>query len=136
MKKIIIAIIGIAIILGVLYVKSGSTSFDNVVSGTPTITSIEIIRGSDDKEVVIDDKNKVTNLMNGFSMTELKEKSMGSIEFDESYWITLRADGKRKFGLTIYDEKYILVFEYESSKQNSYRIIRGFDSSSIEQYFQ
>ncbi|MFS0862033.1 hypothetical protein [Fredinandcohnia sp. 179-A 10B2 NHS] len=60
---------------------------------------------------------------------------MGSINFDESYWLTLRTNGERKLGITVYDENYLMIFDYSTSNQTSYQIISGFDSSNIEQYF-
>lgn len=134
MKKIVIAILVTTVILGVFYFKRGM-NFNEAVPDSPEITSIEIIRTSDNQDVVLEGGNDVRDLMNQLSETELREKSIGSIDFEESYWITIRADNNRKFGLTIYDEKYMLIYDYESSKQNSYQIISGFESFSIEKYF-
>ncbi|RFB14762.1 hypothetical protein DZB84_15065 [Bacillus sp. HNG] len=135
MNKIIIGILVIVIFLGVFYVKR-STNFNEAVSNPFEITFVEIIRSSDNKEVVIEDGSEVLNLMNQLSETELTEKAMGSIDFDESYWIILQADNKREFGSTIYAENYMLIYEYEWSKQNSYQIISGFDSTNIEPFFE
>ncbi|MBD8068804.1 DUF5301 domain-containing protein [Bacillus sp. PS06] len=138
MKKIVgITITTIIVIIGAFYLLNSrsNTTFNEVVLEMPEITSIEIIKSSAEKEVFIENENVITQLLKHFSEAELKEDEVGSINFDESYWLTLRTNGERKLGITVYDENYLMIFDYSTSNQTSYRIISGFDSSKIEQYF-
>ncbi len=137
MKRIVgITITSIIVIIGAFYLlKSKSSTTFNEFVHTAEITSIDIIRSSDDKEVVIENGNDIKELLKHFSEAELMEDEMGSIDFNESYWITLRSNNVRKLGMTVYDDKYLLIFDYNKNNSTGYQIISVFDSSNIEQYF-
>ena len=138
MGKIIgIAFISIIVVLGALYLfnSKSNTTFNDFVLDTGEITSIEIIKTSTDKEIVIENGNDVKGILEHFYEAELKENEMGSIDFNESYWMTLKSNGARKLGMTVYDEKYLLIFDYNQNKQTSYQIISDFNAYNIEKYF-
>jgi len=136
-KIIGIAFISIIVVLGALYLfnSKSNTTFNDFVLDTGEITSIEIIKTSTDKEIVIENGNDVKGILEHFYEAELKENEMGSIDFNESYWMTLKSNGARKLGMTVYDEKYLLIFDYNQNKQTSYQIISDFNAYNIEKYF-
>ncbi|MGD6855952.1 DUF5301 domain-containing protein [Bacillus infantis] len=140
MKKfMVLGFLSILIILGAIYmINTRSTTFNQAVPDMSEITAIEIIKSSTDKEVVLE-KNDVKKLVQSWSDMELKADGMGSLDFEESYWITLRAKDTRKYGLTVYDDKYLLVYDFskrtKKDSSRSYQIISGADLDDIEQYF-
>ncbi|MBP2242980.1 hypothetical protein J2Z40_003562 [Cytobacillus eiseniae] len=138
MKKFLgVGILSIILILGAFYLinSRSSTTFNEIVPDTAKITSIEIIKSSTDIEAVIENGNDIKELLKSLSEAELKGAKMGSIHFNESYWITLSTNEKRQVGITVYDDKYLLIFDYNENKQTTYQIINGLDSSYIEQFF-
>ncbi|MDW2876128.1 MULTISPECIES: DUF5301 domain-containing protein [Bacillaceae] len=140
MKKfMVLGFLSILIILGAIYmINTRSTTFNQAVPDMSEITAIEIIKSSTDKEVVLE-KNDVKKLVQSWSEMELKADKMGSLDFEESYWITLKANDERKYGLTVYDDKYLLVYDFskrtKKDSSRSYQIISGADLDDIEQYF-
>ncbi|MGD6842482.1 DUF5301 domain-containing protein [Bacillus infantis] len=141
MKKFMLfGFLSIMMILGVIYIiNSRNTTFNQAVPDMSEITSIEIIKSSTDKEVVLENKNDVKSLIQSWSEMKLKADKMGSLNFEESYWITLKANDARKYGLTIYDDQYLLVYDFskrnEKGSSRSYHLMNGFDLGDIEQYF-
>jgi ABC-type uncharacterized transport system substrate-binding protein len=144
LKKItIIGILSIIIILCAIYlINARSTTFKEEVPDVAEITSVEIIKTSVDKETVLENGNDVKELLEHWSELELKTDKMGALDFDfdESYWITLKANDIRKYGLTVYDESYFLIYDYskrsKKDSSRSYKIISGLNLEDIEQYFQ
>ncbi|MFC4323079.1 hypothetical protein [Litchfieldia salsa] len=129
---IVIAIVG-------FFIFSGMTkSFeDNVPKELLSeVTSVEILRTFDNKEVVIEDKYGIDEVMSSFSNARLKESKIHKIESTDSYWITIRANNERKFGITVYDEEYLIVYDYESSEVHNYQIKDGFSITTIEKIFE
>ncbi|MGD6903341.1 DUF5301 domain-containing protein [Bacillus infantis] len=140
MKKfMVLGFLSILIILGAIYmINTRSTTFNQAVPDMSEITAIEIIKSSTDKEVVLE-KNDVKKLVQSWSEMELKADKMGPLDFEESYWITLKDNDERKYGLTVYDDKYLLVYDFskriKKDSSRSYQIISGADLDDIEQYF-
>ncbi|HWO97236.1 MAG TPA: DUF5301 domain-containing protein [Bacillus sp. (in: firmicutes)] len=135
-KKILgISITSVIVILGsfYLYTSRNGTTFNEIVLDTTEVTSVEIVRSSDDKKVVLKDENDINFFIKSLSEAELKENKIKE-DFDESYWLVLRTNGERKIGMTIYDEKFLLLYDYETNKQTSYQIVRGFHSSNIAKF--
>jgi hypothetical protein len=139
-KFMLFGFLSIIMILGVIYIiNSRSSTFNQAVPDMSEITSIEIIKTSIDKKIILEKENDVKNLILSWSEMELKANKMGSLDFEESYWITLKANDTRKYGLTVYDEKYLLIYDYSKrtrkDSSRSYQIISGFDLGDTEQYF-
>ncbi|MDF0729015.1 DUF5301 domain-containing protein [Cytobacillus sp. S13-E01] len=140
MKKSLLAFASIIIVfLGIFYFYNvnKTTSLDNVLSDIDVsdITSIEIIKSSDNKEKILQNKNEINNFIQIFSQVEFKERSLKKLKFDESYWITIRENEERSVGMTIYDENYMLVYIYKPTSQNSFEILNGRSLTDIENYF-
>jgi Domain of unknown function (DUF5300) len=138
-KFMLFGFLSIMIILGVMYmINSRSTTFNQAVPDISEITSIEIIKTSIDKEVILEKEKDVKRLIQSWSEMELKADEIGSLDFEESYWITLKANDARKYGLTIYDDQYLLIYDFskrtEKDSSRSYQIISGADLDDIEQY--
>ncbi|MGD6875086.1 DUF5301 domain-containing protein [Bacillus infantis] len=141
MKKFMLfGFISIMIILGVMYmINSRSTTFNQAVPDMSEVSSIQIIKSSTNKEVILEKESDVKSLIQSWSEMELKADEMGSLDFKESYWITLKANDEREYGLTVYDDKYLLVYDFskrtKKDSSRSYQIISGADLDDIEQYF-
>jgi hypothetical protein len=138
-KFMLFGFLSIIMILGVIYIiNSRSITFNQAVPDMSEITSIEIIKTSTDMEVVLEKENDVKTLIQSWSGMELKSDKMGSLDFEESYWITLKASDARKYGLTVYDDKYLLIYDHSKRAKKdsrSYQVISGFDLGDIEQHF-
>jgi hypothetical protein len=139
-KFMLFGFLSIMIIFVVMFmINSRITTFNQAVPDMSEITSIEILKTSTDKSVVLEKESDVTILIQSWSEMELKADKMGSLDFEESYWITLKANDERKYGLTVYDDKYLLVYDFskrtKKDSSRSYQIISGADLDDIEQYF-
>lgn len=120
-------------------INSRSTTFNQAVPDMSEVSSIQIIKSSTNKEVILEKESDVKSLIQSWSEMELKADEMGSLDFKESYWITLKANDEREYGLTVYDDKYLLVYDFskrtKKDSSRSYQIISGADLDDIEQYF-
>ncbi len=134
-----LVIVAIAV-LGMMYLSSRNTTFKEVVLNKLNlneISSIEVIRSdrTNDKEITVTDTTQIKKILNAFSQMKLKESSISNINFITSYWITLESNGNRDFGITLYDKKYIVIYEYNAASQKnqskSYIITNDFDPLAI-----
>ncbi|MDF9855282.1 hypothetical protein M2105_003139 [Paenibacillus sp. PastF-1] len=75
-----------------------------------------------------------------FSELQLKKDSFSDIEFDHSYWITVKGENKQNTaGITLYDNHYLNLFLYnlDTSRNQSlsYKITSDFDLQLISELF-
>ncbi|WP_045574559.1 hypothetical protein [Desulfosporosinus sp. I2] len=142
--KIVAAII-FAIVVGlvIIYMSTKNTTFKEVVLdhlNVMEVSSIEIIRKTDainENRITVTDPSQIELIMNAFSRTKMREASFSNINYTESYWITLKTNENRKFGITLYDNDYVNIFEYNSKKNTtkSYKITNEFDPIVIRGLF-
>lgn len=101
------------------------------------VTEIEVIRGSDDKKVILKE-GQTKELFNKFLNAKLKEVEDVDGELTESFWITIREDGKRVLGITIDNKLALSPYDYNGNKKNSENYLLEDDSilKSLEQLFE
>lgn len=136
-----LAVIVLIVIAGVIIFEvSKSTTFDKIVlerlNGNE-ISSITLLRTLDDnreEEISITDPNGIKKVVHYFSQMKLKEKkSRPSVDYTEQYRIIIRTDEKRRFGITLYDNNYLSVYDYNATLRgiSSYEITNKIDDPSV-----
>lgn len=137
---ITILVIIIVAALGMMYIFSKNTTFQEVVLdklNLNEISSIEIIKSdrTNEKEITVTDPSQIIKIMDAFSQMKLKESTISNINYITSYWITLKSNENRNFGITLYDNNYIFIYEYNAVSQNnqfkSYIITNDLDPVAI-----
>ncbi|AWE07629.1 hypothetical protein DCE79_09645 [Lysinibacillus sp. 2017] len=83
------------------------------------VSEINVIRGSDDKEVTIIEENPKENLLAALLDTDVKKAKGSNKDDSESYWITIKNENEREFGFRIDNELNVTPYEYGGSKKNS-----------------
>ncbi|MCJ8011812.1 DUF5301 domain-containing protein [Paenibacillus sp. KQZ6P-2] len=141
----VVIVIVIIVSLGIFYSSTKGTTFNEVVLArfdTKSVSSIEIIRQDNQGEatVTVTDPSEIQKILNAFSKAKLRKSSSSQIDFTESYWMTIKTnDGKRKYGITLYDKAYINTYEYNAAVPknaiHSYKITNEFDSTVIGSLF-
>ncbi|MGG1636656.1 hypothetical protein [Paenibacillus sp. NRS-1760] len=127
----------------VFTISSKQTTFNKVISdqlNLNQISTIEILKSIDDpleEKIVVTDLAQIERIMNVFSNTKLIKEHFSTININETYWITIKTNENRQFGLTLYDYHYLNVFNYNASKDaaNSYKITNELDASVIRDLF-
>lgn len=141
MKKshIIILTVLLIIILGLkINSFSKNTTFkkETYQVNLSGINSIEIIKtGVDEKTIIVTEPNKIESIINAFLQTNLKEGESPQ-NYDEAYWITLKANGERKLGINLYDRFFLYLYNEDDSTLKYYKITNDFDLSAISSLFQ
>ncbi|KUP25312.1 DUF5301 domain-containing protein [Paenibacillus sp. DMB5] len=143
----IIATALVLVVLGFglfLYFNHSST-FDEAIRKSfnlNKVSEIEIIQidGPDEKSVTITDSKTINKIMLVFSELKLKKDSFSDIEFDHSYWITVKGENNQNAaGITLYDNHYLNLFLYnlDTSKNQSlsYKITNDFALQLITELF-
>ncbi|GIP28496.1 hypothetical protein J23TS9_36260 [Paenibacillus sp. J23TS9] len=139
----IIAAVIIIVIVGLVIFNSYSknTTFNDVVLekiNTDQISSLEILKSSNDEKKTITDKSEINKIMNSLSVIKLREGSY-SIDSTEPYYITIKTNNLRRFGMTLYDKNYLKIFDYDpeipKNSTKSYKISNEFDPAIIRSLF-
>lgn len=108
--------------LGMMYIFSKNTTFKEVVIEklkVNEISSIEIVKSdrTNESEIAVTDPSQIIKIMEAFSQMQLKESNVSNVNFKTSYWIVLKSNGNRNFGITLYDSNHISIFEYNAVSQ-------------------
>lgn len=144
-KYVIAAIVVVLLVISLftLYENSKRTTFNEVVLkdlNVEEISSLQMIKSMSENEISITERNKIKEIIDCLSLIKLKESGLSTIEYTDSYWITLRDHDKRRFGITLYDNTYISIFKYTENQPNltfSYKITNEneIDVATIEKWF-
>ncbi|MFD2046541.1 hypothetical protein ACFSTA_19980 [Ornithinibacillus salinisoli] len=133
-KVIIISLILIIGIIGIIFMYPKKKLFEEaILLNVEEITSIEIAHN--DTEVTISDPDEIEKIMDNFSELELKETN--SLDgFEKTYWITIKENNSKAYGLTVHDNKQLHTFSYEDNQQQEFTIInkKDFDLSKLNEY--
>ncbi|MGG6312754.1 hypothetical protein [Paenibacillus macerans] len=128
---ILIILVGVA---AFFYQNSKHTTFNKVVLNkfnVEEISSLNIISrlydSVDEDEISLSDQNQINKIVDYFSHLDLKESNLSNISYTESYWITIRVNEKLAFGLTLYGNSYISIFDYNRNITSSYQITNKVD---------
>ncbi|WP_136605198.1 hypothetical protein [Paenibacillus dokdonensis] len=127
----------------VIYTVGLFTSFERevttgIIKGKE-VTSIQINRmeSSADQEIIVKDKKEIAEIMFSFSKVKLRETNSSHIRFKVSYWMMIHVDNERRLLLTLYDDKFLTIYNPEKTKDKSrvYKIRNKYDLKSIEDAF-
>lgn len=138
--KVVVAMIVIMVIGLVIIESTKNITFKEVVLNNLNVTevsSIEIIRSNNaiEDKITVTDPSKIELIMNAFSQLKLRAVSHSSVNFSESYWITIKTSRARQFGMTLYDKDYLNIYDYNSKKTKSYKITNEHDLIFIRGLF-
>ncbi|MEC2342646.1 hypothetical protein [Paenibacillus barengoltzii] len=141
-KYIAIGIILILLVAGTLIFlnHSKNTTFNEIVMkdiNTDEISSLQVIsrlyNSADEDERSLTDKNEINKIVDYFSQLELKRTNLSNISYTESYWITIKVNRELAFGLILYDNHYINIFEYNRGRSSYYKITSKVDPPVVIQ---
>ncbi|GIP26795.1 hypothetical protein J23TS9_19250 [Paenibacillus sp. J23TS9] len=133
----------LALVGTVFYIVGIFTSFERevttgIIEGKE-VTSIQInrLQSSTDQEIIVKDKKEIAKIMDSFSKVKLRETSSSHIRFKRSYWMTIHVGNERRLLLTLYDDKFLTIYNPEKSKDKSrfYKIRNRYDLKTIEDVF-
>ncbi|WP_345806854.1 DUF5301 domain-containing protein [Bacillus pumilus] len=126
MKKWIIGVVVVVLIgIGIYFMINAKTySFDDVVSiDQNKVTSIQIEH--DHKRVVLDKKEDIQKLLKELSDVTLKKANEATKATKESYWIRVYENKKETYGLTFYDQAFLMTYDFSKKKDQTseYQIV-------------
>jgi len=132
----------LALVGTVFYTVGFFTSFERevttgIIEGEE-VTSIQINRlESTDQVIIVKDKKEIAEIMDSFSKVKLRETNPPNIRFKVSYWMTIYVSNERRLLLTLYDDKFLTIYNPDKSKDKSrfYKIRNKYDLKSIEDAF-
>ncbi|MDY8049427.1 DUF5301 domain-containing protein [Paenibacillus polymyxa] len=141
----IIIIFVVIVVLGGIFVSKSTISFKEAALGQVNlkeIDTIEIIKSNDnsanEKKITVSNAKEIHQIIEELSKVQLK-KSDSSAPSSDLYWITIRSKQERSVGLTIFGEKSLAVYKYNTSVPKSndilYEIISGYNGKLIENLF-
>lgn len=143
MKKRYKLLIGILLPLIILFVSTllitRDSTFDKEVIerlDIEQVNEIEIIRGSDEKSITINDASLIHQIMEQFNGQSLRKIRFNKSEDDEVYWLTLHINDEREIGLRLDNSKNLLVYLYEENYMKDYKFLGDLQLSFIEELFQ
>lgn len=126
-------------IAGVIFASKTTISFKEAALGQMNleeISAIDIIKSVDNTEnekmINVSNPKAIHQIINELSQIQLK-KSDSSTPSSDLYWITIRSKQERELGLTIFGEKSLVIYKYDSAvpKNNvvSYEFISGYNGN-------
>jgi len=119
-RTIIIAALLFIVVFYFTYTGKAYQLKDVVKVDEANVTRIEI--DTDEGKRVVDDKKEIKQIVHSLAKVEVKKSKELDPKFDQSYWVKIVENGKDAYGLTIYDDEYIKVFNFKDKKQATYTI--------------
>lgn len=90
------------------------------------VSSIQVIShlydSAEEEEILITNEAQIAEILNYFSQFELNASKLSNITYIESYWVTIKMKEKLAYGLTLYDNEYLSIYEYDARRVSSYSI--------------
>ncbi|KTD87668.1 hypothetical protein UQ64_12775 [Paenibacillus etheri] len=115
-------------------------SFGNLVMDkidATEITSIEILKSSNDKQIKVDDPKEIEKIIHEFSDVKLR-RSNASDKPTETYWISIFVNKGLRFGMNLTDTNFLYITDLASKNKYSsgnFKITSEFDGESITSLF-
>ena len=143
-KRFLSVLVMLALIITTIYIyeTASNTTFNKIILdqvNVDEITSIESIKSGDDKKtdeevITVEGSEEIKRILDYFSNIELKDISSVPNNYTESYQIILRTKEGRRFGIELYDENYLSIYDYKATaKGNSlFKITNHIDPGSIQ----
>lgn len=143
MKKRYVIILIPLVIITILWsvtLYHSYNSFGNLVMDKidrTEITSIEILKSSNDEQIKVDDPKVIEKIIHEFSDVKLR-RSNASEKPTETYWISLFVNKGLRFGLNLTDTNFLYITDLASKNKYSsgnFKITSKFDGDSITSLF-
>ncbi|WHY17347.1 DUF5301 domain-containing protein [Paenibacillus sp. G2S3] len=143
MKKryvLILIPLAIIIILWSVTLYHSYNSFNNLVLDqidATEITSIDILKSSNDEHVKIIDPQEIEQIIHEFSDMKLR-RSNASDKSTEIYWISIIVNKSMRFGMSITDTNFLYMTNLASESKYSsgnFKITSEFDREFIPSLF-
>ena len=115
-------------------------SFKNIILDridTTEITSIEILKFSNEEKIIVDDPKEIQKIIHEFSNVKLK-RSSASHKTMEIYWISIFVNKSMRFGMSLTDTKFLYITDLASNSKyhsGNFKITSEFDGESITSLF-
>lgn len=118
------------------YVRQGSFK-DKVLDKylDSEVTKIKISRLSDFSEVVIEDNDKISDILDSLSNLKVKKYKDKMEKSDEVYDLAIYEDNEIKIGLTIYDNEYITFIDLFGGRSGTLKIIDGNNEIDLSEFY-
>ncbi|CAH1056264.1 hypothetical protein PAECIP111894_02417 [Paenibacillus pseudetheri] len=143
MKKRYVIILIPLVIITILWsvtLYHSYNSFGNLVMDkidATEITSIEILKSSNDEQIKVDDPKVIEKIIHEFSDVKLR-RSNASEKPTETYWISLFVNKGLRFGLNLTDTNFLYITDLASKNKyhsGNFKITSKFDGESITSLF-
>ena len=123
MKKFFaLIVIIIAVVFTIWVLKDKETTlgeeFPDVIKDG-SVSEIQVLRGSDDKEVTIIEESQKEELLAALFDTDVKKNKESNKAGSESYWITIKSGDERVFALRVGNGLNVSPYEFGGNKKNS-----------------
>ncbi|OMD40483.1 DUF5301 domain-containing protein [Paenibacillus odorifer] len=115
-------------------------SFKNIILDridTAEITSIEILKSSNDEQVEVEDPKEIEKIIHEFSDVKLR-RSNAADKPTETYWISIRVNKALRFGMNLTDTNFLHIIDLASNNKyhsGGFKITSKFDGQSITSLF-
>jgi hypothetical protein len=139
-KGFIVIFFVVVVVVWSVNLYHSHNSFKNLVLdeiNASEITSIDILKSSNNENVVVKDKREIGKIIDGFADMKLRRSSADG-NYKESYWISIYVSNGLKFGMRLTDDKIISITNlHKKNKYSSgnFKITSVFDVSSIAGLF-
>lgn len=130
----------ITIILWSVTLYHSYNSFNNLVLDqidASEITSIDILKSSNDEHVKIVDPQEIEQIIHEFSDMKLRRSNASDIP-TEIYWISIIVNKSMRFGMSITDTNFLYMTNLASKSKYSsgnFKITSEFDGEFIPSLF-
>ncbi len=144
-KKSLLLIISVLLIAiaGLLYFfkLNDHTSFENIVlNDKEEITQIDIIRSSDNAIETLESANKLEQVLTVLSdIRKIKETNDDYPNINELYWITIKENGQRQYGVPLMlgkEDDFVSIFNYDGGDSSNYKILESNKLKLIDNFFE
>ncbi|MEK5357743.1 hypothetical protein [Paenibacillus sp. FSL L8-0709] len=136
------------VLLVILVMQLDFTGLKNRMYPNTTFTK-EVIEKIGDKEVptmqliqftgntlVLKDKEDTDQILNSLAPLKLKRVNKLPDTSIETYYIVIRNQGEKTFGISLYDTKNMVITNYKNSSTQRYQITNDVDLDKINKYLE
>ncbi|SHH62441.1 hypothetical protein [Clostridium intestinale] len=99
------------------------------------VTKIKISRLSDFSEVVIKDKDKISDILDSLSNLQVKKYKDKITKSYEVYDLAIYEDNGIKIGLTIYNNEYIAFIDLFGGRSGTFKIIDDKNELDLSEFY-
>lgn len=99
------------------------------------VTKIKISRLADYSEVVIKDKDKISDILDSLSNLKVKKYKDKMEKSDEVYDLAIYEDNEIKIGLTIYDNEYIAFIDLFGGHSGTFKITDDKNELDLSEFY-